>query len=195
MGLIPIEGVIPPGGYHFQDKSGGAEVRIDGSSYANVAQNVLMYRMKNARPPGNALQEVYDYVCGNWRHLCREEMPRTVDMAGEPLSSRMLAWLSDFQSTAGADAGVDQNEANRRASICAGCPKNIQFHGCSTCGEHIRSQTFIYLRNRTTPGSERIHACDALAEPLKLTVWSAKLKPLVDGQRENVTDYCWRKAI
>ena len=183
-------GLIPPGGYHFLDRSGGAEVRIDGGSFADVAKNVLSHRLRNSKPPGNPLQELYDYVCGNWGHICRETSPQAPE-GPEPLSSRMLVWLAQFQATAGVDAGVEQQEANKRASICAGCPRNVQYYGCTTCGEHIRSQTFIYLHNRTTPDSERLHACDALAEPLKLTVFSRKLPKIT----ADVPEFCWRKAI
>jgi hypothetical protein len=191
----PIEGVIPPGGFHFLDRSGGAEVRIEGDTYAKVAENVLYQRLRNSRPPGNPLQELYDYVCQTWPHMCRETETSQRDLAGEPLSSRMLTWLSNFQATSGLDDGTTQAEADRRAAICAGCPRNVQFYGCGSCGEHIRAQTFIYLRNRSTPDSDRLSACETLAEPPKLTVWSTKLKPLTAEQQTNVPENCWRKAI
>jgi hypothetical protein len=191
--LIPRSSPIPPGGYHFIDRSGGAEARIEGGDFATVAQRTLEHRLRNGRPPGNPLQELYDYVCGNWRSLCDDTNPPEVAAPpGTKLAHRVSAWIGRFAAlTAPGDNGVEQPVANARAGTCAGCPQNQNYRGgCPSCVSSIDQTSFSYRRGRTTPSDDRLGGCTVLGEHLPTSVWSAKLP----ATSEPVPDFCWRKS-
>ena len=190
--FIPRDSPIPPSGYHFIDRSGGSETRIEGSSYADTAKNVLGHRLRNGKPPGNPLQELYDYVCGNWKHLCNDSDPARAPMPpGATLAHRTSEWIGRFVNTTGADAGVEQPEANRRAEICTSCPQNQNYRGgCGSCVQATDQASFIYRHNRSTPFDSRLGACQILDEHLTTSIWGTKL-----GRTDKaVPDFCWRRA-
>ena len=193
MSLVPIDGIIPPGGYHFVDRSGGTENRITGSGYANVAENLLSFRLKNGYPMGNPLQEVYDYVCSNWRHVCTDTNPEPAPIDPRAsLASRVSDWVGRFVTLTGPDAGAEETVAKQRADVCRGCPKNQNYRGgCTPCVASIEQQSFIYRRNRDVPGGDTLGACTVLNEHTRTSVWSTKLKPIPAGA--DVPDTCWRK--
>ncbi len=192
-----LEGVIPPGGFHFPDNSGGTEVRIEGYSIPDVAANVLRYRMANNRPPGNPFQELIDYICNAWPHFCMETDSGEIPHAGlpEPLSRRCAAWMASWFSTVSDDPGVPQAEADRRAAVCAGCPNNKDHEagGCGACTAQVARLSFIYRRNRQTPSDAQLRCCDLFDSPLQATVWSAKLPAATEDQRARKPVNCWRQ--
>lgn len=192
-----LENIIPPGGHHFIDRTGPCEVRIEGYSLQDVAANVLRHRLQNNRPPGNPLQELHDFICGQWPHFCKDINPSPVQHAGlpEPLSRRCAAWMGSWFGTASEDVGVGQQEANRRAAICAQCPKNQNHEhgGCGACTVQVDRLTFIYLRNRSTPSDHLLKCCDVLNSPLRAAVWSDKLPGFSEQQRNELPAQCWRK--
>lgn len=193
MTLIPRSSPIPPGGYHFIDRSTGNETRIEGHDFPSVAQRMLEHRLRNGRSPGNPLQELYDYVCGNWRSLCDDtNPPETPAPPGTKLAHRVSAWIGRFAAlTAPGDAGVDQQVATRRGEICNSCPQNQNYRGgCPSCVSSIDKSSFQYRRGRSTPYDDRLGGCVVLGEHLPTSVWSAKLTPTT----ENVPQECWRKS-
>ena len=56
--MTPNEGVVPPGGFHFNETHGNASIRIDGSSYDDVAEQLLKYRLANKLELGRPKEEV-----------------------------------------------------------------------------------------------------------------------------------------
>ena len=197
MSITLRQSVIPPGGFHFLDRSGPAEVRIEGSSPEDVAGNVLKFRLQNNRQPGNPMQELIDYVCGTWPHFCHDTNPPRLyesNPAAEPLGRRSAAMIGAWFAAASSDDGVSQQEAERRASICAACPKNqpCEQGGCGACSDQITRLTFIYRHGRQTPDDRRLKCCDVLSTPLQAVVWANGLPPVTDTQRLELPHECWR---
>ena len=196
MSLEILKGAIPPGGYHFPDRSGGSEVRIDGYSIEDVAGNVLKFRLQNNRDPGNPMQEVQEYICSSWPHFCRDIAPAKVAHARlpEPLSRRCASMIGAWFASVADDPGVTQAEANRRAAICALCPtnKNHENGGCGACTSQVQRLSFIYRHNRSTAQDSALKCCDILSTPLQAAVWSAKLPPFTEEQRGALPNNCWR---
>lgn len=195
MTLIPRDSPIPPGGYHFVDTSGGAELRIDGHGYADVAAKVLTHRLRNSRAPGNPLEELHTYVCKNWPFLCNDSEPQPPQHNPNfrpSLALRTSDWMGRFTTLlAGNDEGAATDVAEARASVCASCPKNQNYRGgCTSCVQSIDQNSFIYRHGRTTSSDHALGACDVLDEHLPTSVWSTKLtKPAGD----QLPDNCWRK--
>lgn len=197
MPLVPRNSPVPPGGYHFIDKSGGVEVRIDGGDYADVAAKVLMHRLKNSRPPGNPLEELHTHVCTSWPWLCDDTEPRPPQHNADfrpSLALRTSDWMGRFTTLLGKDDGTSQETADKRAATCASCPRNQNYRGgCSSCVQSIDQNSFMYRRGRTTPSDSQLGSCDALDLHCATAVWSTRLPELSDEQKQKVPDNCWRK--
>lgn len=195
---LPLDGVVPPGGFHYIDKTTGSEQRIEGYSYQDVASNVLRFRLQNSRPPGEPLKDVYDYVCTQWPHFCRDTNPppRQLDQGPEHISRRVATWMSGFALSSNHDSGVSQEEANRRAAICARCPKNEAYElgvSCQTCVGQVNQLSFIYRHGRTTPNDKELQACDVCNQHNRTAVWSNALPVISEEQKRKLDNACWRK--
>jgi hypothetical protein len=193
--LIPRNSPIPPGGYHFPDRSGPQENVIQGTSFEDVAARVTTYRLQNARPLGNPLEEVYGYVCSHWPHLCNDTTPKPPVHNPDykpSLAIRTSDWMGRFITLlAPGDPGVSQETADARSHICANCPQNKNYRGgCGSCVQSIESSSFVYLRNRKASETAALGACDALSEHLPTSIWSDKQMPV---DNPSLPDNCWRK--
>lgn len=198
MALVPKQSLVPPGGFHFVDSSSGQAVRIEGESTDDVASKVLKYRLANSLPVGNPLKEVNDYICGNWSHFCDdpENLPRilpTLFNQGEHISRRVASWMADFVRNYRGDPGVGQNEAERRAAICANCPQNIRYDetGCGACLDNIARLAFVFKANRQTGLDSELRGCKGTAQHNGCAVWAKTLPPVPDGVI--LASNCWRK--
>lgn len=199
MARIPRSSVIPPNGFHFIDHSTGVEKRIEGSSYEDVADRVLKFRLANGKEPGNPAAELIDYVCGTWPHFCSDDSPRgpkTVTSRARHLSTRVAGWLATFYSLARADAGVGGGESQRRAGICAQCPQNREYRdgGCGSCLESISRLFFVWRRDRPIPHEAKLGACGITSQLNAAAVMAKTLPPLTAEQIELLPGNCWRKG-
>lgn len=198
MALVPHSSVIPPGGYHLIDNSTGVPVRIEGTSPEDVAKKVLEFRLSNQKAPGNPLQEVNDFICSSWPHFCRETNPG--EQVAIPrsrsrihISTRVATWMAAFIRGFQRDPGVHPSVAERRAVICAQCPKNVSFaSGCGACQDSIARLSFIWKRDRATAMDKQLGACEVTSQHNGCAVWAEKLPP-VDATDE-LPGFCWRKS-
>jgi hypothetical protein len=196
MSRIPLTSVIPPGGHHFIDRSGGEPFRIDGDNLDDVAKKVLKHRLDNGRPPGDPMSELIDYVCGTWPHFCRETEPAALETPPQrraPLATRCASWIARFYAAARADAGVSRPETERRANICASCPQNTVLSGCGSCIENIERVFFIWRRDRALPRERELHACHLIGQHNGAAALAAELPSIDDETRERLPANCWRK--
>lgn len=100
---------------------------------------------------------------------------------------------------------VDQNTANLRAAICAGCHNNkptseIKKGGCSSCnkmgGVILNTIRGKIIKGNKTTSDPKLLACALCGCDLKIKVWI----PLeVLGQTKEEANawpsFCWRKKI
>jgi len=173
-------------------------VRLEGTSFEDVAKRVLQHRLTNGKAPGDPAQELIDYVCGSWPHFCRDTNPPEIPAsAGQPtagLATRCANWIAAFYEYARGDKGVPLKESQRRANICAACPKNQPFFGgCGSCVSNIQRLFFVWRRDRPLPREGELGACFVIGQHNGSAVLSEKLPPLTDEIRERLPDNCWRK--
>lgn len=200
MAGIPKESIIPPGGFHFVERHADRpEVRIEGSSYRDVAAKMLQYRLANKLPPGDPLTEIYAYVCGSWPHFCDEHGPMPApraDTAGH-ISAQILQWMNQlWRRQAGTPRMLaDDTKARARAEKCAGCPKQIPWTdgGCGSCISSAQQVGYIYRAGRTTGLEKTLLACSVARQDNATAVWSENLPDLTPEQRAALPDFCWRK--
>jgi len=100
---------------------------------------------------------------------------------------------------------VDQNTANIRAGICAGChnnvpSKDVRKGGCGVCNKMgnkvINSIRSTIIENNNTTSDNALLACSVCGCDLRITVWM----PLAAlGQTKEEANawpsFCWRKAV
>lgn len=199
MPAFPRTSVVPPGGYHFVDRSTGREVRIEGTSYDDVANQVLRFRLENGKDPGNPAAELIEYVCGTWPHFCSDDSPKPPKITvprTRHLSSRVAAWLAGFYAFAQADAGVSSSESQRRAEICAQCPQNREYRegGCGSCIESVNRLFFVWRRDRAVPYESRLGACLVTNQLNAAAVLAKNLPPLSQEQLDRLPANCWRRG-
>jgi hypothetical protein len=187
--------MVPPGGWHFVDTSTGQSVRIDGDNFKHLASNVLNLRISNGKPAGNPLEEVAEFICGQWPHFCRggdgEAPPQRGENASH-ISRRVMVWMNTFLS---ARLGlVDAKEADRRASVCALCPKNVDHRqsGCASCVQQVERDSFVFRKARVTPSDKKLGACEIIGQHNQTAV-HAELLDLPPAVRQELPAHCWRK--
>jgi hypothetical protein len=191
--------LVPPGGHHFVDRSTGRDVRINGTSPDDVAEQVLRFRLGNQKPPGNPMQELVDYVCGTWPHFCHESNPPPVRPSNggrTHISIRVASWMAAFVRQAMGDLGVSRQVSEQRAIICSQCPKNTSFttSGCGACQDSISRLAFVWKRDRSTSQDHALGACDITSQHNGCAVLAAKLPDLSEGEQEQLPANCWRKT-
>lgn len=86
---------------------------------------------------------------------------------------------------------VPQEEAERRAAICAGCPLNMSVQGCMGCSGVMRLVRSI-RGSRSTSQDAQLNVCDACGCELKVKV----LLPLevIDNTGVVYPPHCWQSV-
>lgn len=195
----PKTSVVPPGGFHYIEQINGRELKLESTSVESVQELLLRYRLNNGLPVGNPQQDVVDYICNNWPHFCTDAtepyltpanpMPREAH-----LSRRVSDWTVKLWEL-GAKNEISAQEADRRASICAACPLNADYHGgaCGPCVESLERLGFIWLRSRATRFDDKLGGCRACGQFNKLGVQAGKLPDMSDEDRAALDPKCWRR--
>ena len=201
MPRVPIPHYFQPGGYHFVDTSSGNKVRIEGDSYDDVASKVLKFRMAHGHPPGNPIEELYEYACNSAPFICKdttptEVMPKNVSNPTYSLANRVAAWFASFYKSGGAaDRGTSPVETERRVNACVRCPHNQQITGCGSCVDGINRLFFVWRRDRAIPQEKSVvqYGCTAIGHHTGVAVLAKDLPPLSDDVKHRLPSGCWRK--
>ena len=100
---------------------------------------------------------------------------------------RFLRAMKNF--IAGGATLVDQPEAERRALVCAQCPRNIEISGCKWCSGLVSAATEV-MGGRTTSADGRLLSCEVCGCDNKAAVHF----PLstVDGSLD-YPEWCWKR--
>jgi hypothetical protein len=198
---VPLEHIVPPGGFHYVDRSGGDLVRIEGGSDDEVAAKVLKHRLSNGRVPGDPLQEIIAERCEKYPHFCRDLTPEEVPARqfaaniGGGMATRAAAWLARFVQFSRADRGVSLTESQRRADICAACPHNEEFRGgCGSCVDNINRLFFVWRRDRALPREAELKACKILGQHNGAAVLADRLPTIDSDANAKLPAQCWRKT-
>jgi len=194
--VTPKEGIIPPGGFHYEDKV--QRFRVEGSSYQSVAEAVLRYRLENKLPVGNPLKDVLDYVCTNWPHFCSDHnAPLPVGNGQPALSSRVATWISSLYRFVRSTTTkfVTPEEANRRARICEQCPINKDWKtGCGSCLQAAVQLGYTFRAGRKVDNEKALGACEVIGQENATAVWVDNLLPLAPEEQRRLPEKCWRRA-
>lgn len=173
-------------------------MRLDGQSYVEVAERLLKYRVANGLPLGKPLDEIHAYVCTKWPHFCNSNPRIEAPTSSEPtFAVKVMQWLQILwrQQALIPTQHVSEAEANRRASVCAGCPRQQSWadYGCGSCVDSIRRQSLVFRAGKETYAKPT--GCSILGQENQAACWGA-LSVLPDStpeQRQLLPTRCWRK--
>lgn len=198
-----MRGRSPPGGWHFEVATG---VKLTAVTEELLTKAIFEYRVRNNIPIGEISRDIDRYYCTRWPDACHKEssesagydngvMP-TVD---EPIVNRITRWasLSLRRQPQGGHQLVSADEAQRRATICASCPKNTSWKGgCAGCSQTVLSILIQLRQLRKTSKDGNLNACvcggwDNMTA-VHMPVSELEIAP---EQKASMPAACWRKAL
>lgn len=188
----PNPNLYPEGGYFFVEGDGS---QFRGESWRDLIAKVTAYRERNKRAVGDVESEVFTQYCQRMPSHCKQ-MPKgggstTNSHHSMSLNQKVLQWVAgmlDWKRRA-AIPRVQDEEAARRAAICANCPRMKPLvESCEMCIKALKDG-----RRAILDGAASYHqgllACDALGEDCQTTVHIEQPK----ADESLVPANCWRK--
>ena len=110
----------------------------------------------------------------------------------------ITSWVRGILS--GGDPFVSQEEADRRAEICAGCPNNVNLgFSCGACADVLfQALGKVFREPHATPYDNHLGGCAICSCALRVAVW-VPLKAQRAGLSEELkaefraVPWCWKK--
>ena len=209
---------FPPAGWSFlqpqtQWRNPMAMVGFDAS-----VKEIIKHRNANkAITAKHKLSTDYNAVADELEHYTRLRLgiplptpPSFFQKSSSQLSSRVVAVAADIKRAAqgtavvldwltSGGAPVAQELANKRASICVSCPKNVQGSWYTVAPAELIRETLSARKELTleTPHDGQLKSCDVCKCLMRLKVWTplefivSKTKPEIMGEFPN---HCWIKS-
>ena len=190
----PINGMIPPGGWHFFQ----SDVKLEAPTLDDLYLVVQKYRAENGLPVGDVTGDINSQLCGRSPHYCHGVDKVTVSItsvdhptAGSQLMNDIQTWARNLQQSIKPFALVSDDEAEARARICGQCPNNAQWKGgCSSCVVSTERMCASVRQARDTHTSPRILGCHVLRHDNRTAVF-IEMDAL--SSTSNLPDHCWVK--
>jgi len=185
--------VVPAEAYIYQDKN--MPRPIEATDEVSLAQALRDYRIANGIPVGDPATDVAVSIASRLPQY-HEPPPHAVSIINpKTLRDRVTSWLSE--RFAGAHAGalqlVSDEEANRRAEICARCPRNQEWrHGCPPCVNNNERIVLLMTQGQFTGFRQVLNACEVFGHELNSAVKLDK-KHLNDSGKEEAPPQCWMR--
>lgn len=198
--MTPNEGVVPPNGFHFNETHGATTIRIEGSSYDDVAEQLLKYRLANKLELGRPKEEVLSYVCTTWPHFCKEQLFQAPTTSIKPsFTIAVLQWMQKVwqRQSIVPQMLVSDMEANRRAEICRDCPLQRDWadYGCGSCIDQVRRQSIVFRAGKEVSNASKVTGCSILEQENHSACWAHRdtLPEATQEQKDALPNRCWRK--
>lgn len=197
MRRFKVRNQVPPGGvYSFRTPDTDAFFSSSESLDALIRVVRAHYASVGKPEPADLPALIEDFVCRSVDPSFCEG-----DHEGRPQNKPLTVWhVLDFTRllfqklrTADGDFYVPRGEAERRAGICAKCPKNAI--GICTACTGIKAQFASLLSSRKTAYDSRLHVCTVCGcyLPAKVHI-NSKYLDSVERNWGELPDNCWRKV-
>lgn len=190
----------PHGGmWNFPDPRDGQLVQAN--RYDLLDQKLRKKSVSNGWPIGLGWDEwIEDILCKQHPSECAPE--------GQKLHKRRRMDLGDVlrgttvmiaHKLAGSPL-VEQAEADRRANICAQCPRNVIFaKPCSGICQELKDLASSTIGGRHVSAENKLEQCDICGCWLRVAVWfplEIQCKGTTETQREDfaATQNCWKQC-
>ena len=171
-----------------------SDVKITGSSYKNLLENVTNYRAENHISLGDVEGDVTNYICGNWPHFCHGVDMVVVTSVTSPtgrseLMNDISTWARNILHSNERTQLVSDDLAEQRAKICRQCPNNVNWRGgCSSCIA-ATDRICASIRNaRDTKSSQVLCGCKLLRHDNRTAIFIDKDKL---SESNDLPEFCW----
>jgi len=188
--------VAPPGSWSFKDPTTG--IRISATTYNDLVRNVQQFRRNNGITwEGSLGAEIQQQICGRLNAVDQVAncsgglIPPTHRSVGAKDVMRFLSVMGSWVSSGG--GFVEQEEAERRAAICAGCSFNVEAAGCSVC-QDIAGNVAKVLGGRSTPHDAQLKNCGICGCEGKSSVHMPLDTLKAGSSGYEYPTWCWRRT-
>ncbi len=187
--------VGPPGGWRFTcPYCGEPKITSVGITFGQLLGRVRIHYTNMNHPDADLAVVVEAAICASLSHedqvACCDTgvRNRTSVSFGEIVA--FTTWLATWLTT-GAKL-VPQEEANRRASICATCPYNVSVSGCAVCRTSIGILRNKLMKVDPTTSNDSLKACGVCGCDLK-TITHVPIETLQHrGLDYSKVPWCWQ---
>lgn len=184
----------PPGGWRYTQQESGLVVQS--ATYSSLVQKVMTHRKANGYVIEDDVERhIQDQIC---RSLSGKAQIKFCDTGiPSPASRRIrLSEVVKFLTSAvqwlGAGAPmVSQEEADRRAAICADCPWNVHVYGCAAC-HALSERTVDLLGDKRTSSDAHLKACGICGCSNRAQAWLPLDVLLSDSGNLEYPGHCWK---
>ncbi len=179
---------IPPGG--FKCKCPTTEDIISGADFLDLVEKCNKHIVEKGNvPPPNLAAEVSSSICERlpgYTH-CKpcDRVKQTIGFMS------IVRWVKAmYEFSKDGFQLVEQEEADRRASICAKCPFQIETAGCWGC-KGIAGLVPLIAGAKTTPYDPQLKACGVCGCYNAVAVHLPTNKQGSEGL--TFPEWCWKK--
>lgn len=189
---FPIEGLVPPGGWHYWQ----GDVKLEGYSMENLYKVVQDYRAENHLPTGDVKGDVNSFICGNYPRNCHGVDSVVVVSVDSPtrqseLLNDITVWAKNILTSQKQIRLVSDELAEARALTCLNCPKNINWKsGCGSCIVATDRLCASIRQGRDTQNTKKLRGCSVLRHDNRAAVFFDKEHFEVTN---SVPENCWLK--
>ena len=167
------------------------------TDYASVTEEVDAYNARLCEAQGWT-----DYIQGDGPHQAPVANPKLSPLSLAKSVRHVVVGAKTVVDMMGPEGPVDQDMANRRAAVCAPCPKNgkgglleyFTVKGAEAVRETIGFFHGLKLR---TPTDEELGICQACGCPMLTKVWARLSHILAHMPQEDYNDLvpqCWIRS-
>tara|TARA_R100000808_G_scaffold15629_1_gene35981 strand:- start:8348 stop:8947 length:600 start_codon:yes stop_codon:yes gene_type:complete len=190
--------ITPPDGWRYLVPD--TKVLVKGNHFGHLLAKVEEHMSANGIPvPLNLEEYVENYMCGLFPDKCVE-----VEVKTQPDKAKKMTVGDVLRFTAmiGADMmngrkRVANEEANRRANVCASCPDNIDPDGCTGCNRGKMEKLVDALTGSiATPDDSRLKSCRHCGCINRAQVWfplEILQKFTTKEVNQALPSNCWKK--
>jgi hypothetical protein len=193
----------PPGGWHYVQPESGRIFQ----HYARDAffADIRDHRLRNGYPiEPDWMAQIEDEICRSHPEWGKDVCGRTehygerrpIDLAAlQSFLNVMASWIAGIIH--GQGAFVSQEEADRRAAICAGCEFNANIGGsCGACVDRV-ARALRIIGGRKSQYDDKLEACAICSCALRVAVHiplEAQQAGLSNELKEEFrrVGYCWK---
>lgn len=192
--------ITPPGQFTFREKS---DFIVKDTSYPRLFEAIARFRKNNKflYPDGigDVVADVTKQICSERPEGCigTDWHSKNPNEKRAKLYARASEWLSGMSSRAprGGYSLAPDEEANRRARICSGCPFNMdeQEQKCGSCLGSFK-ELIQKLRNKKETGLDsKLFVCTKTGQACATAVWIRKADlGLGPSQKAALPNFCWQ---
>ena len=188
--MKPIQGMVPPGGFHYFQ----GDVRLEADTLEGLYNRVLHFRAENSIPHHTTREDVDAYLCGQWPERCHNVDNVIVKPVVTPknigeLLGDIQVWAKNILSSQSEHPLVGDELAEARAQICSRCPNNVNWRGgCGACVTATDRLSASVRQARETASTKILGGCLVLRHDNRSAVFM-QTEDLAASS--DLPDFCW----